>query len=285
MSEYYLYSRTEWYGFGNRLIHKKSLRTDFFEACKNKKDFLVFLENYLKKPSGDKPPPILKDKLTEESFIKPPPNIQQKIYDIYKGIPDQYVHDHTFWLCVNIEMIKKSIIKSSFLANSKAFKGEQNLQRVTEGSTDDQNSDDIVRRILRRLCNAAPRGHRTLISLNDCPISAAYWRQALISLIRQASETSETRLKEEEISSQLDTDQYNNICDSLFSGKSYYGNPRILAGLVIFLKNQEDKPKNKEVKDLLKDMGKIIAWKAVDLLDIDEISKEFDILRNMRSNH
>ena len=281
MPEYYLYSRTEWHVLGNRLLEKKSgnedknnIRTDFFEACKNKGNFLAFLENHLKKPSGDKPPPILETKLTEPEFIAPPSKTEEEIYRIYRDIPSQYVHDHTFWLCVNIEMIKEEIIEPSFLANYNQLNGKQNLQKVTEKSTDDKYFDDVVRKILRRLCNAAPRGSRTLISPNDCPISAAYWRQALISLIEQETKT---RLTREEISSRLDTKRYKNICDSLFSGKSYYGNPRILAGLVIFLK-EKNKPKNKEVKNLLKAMGKIIAWKAVDLLDINEIAKEFSLL-------
>ena len=273
MPKYYLCSKDTWHDFGSLTIEEGNQgqynRNKFFEACKDKNNFL----NYINiPPSGETPPPILTKKLTEREFIKPPEEIQRQIYDIYKDISDQYKHDPTFWLYVHLEMIKEDIIEPSFLANDDRFNGKQTLDFLTnnyEGNVQDRNN--MVRKILRRLCNTAPRGKRTLSNPNDCPISGVYWRQALIARIEQASDS---RLKAKEIANRFTMNLYVEICGRLFSGKSYYGDPRILAGLVIFLK-QKPGIKKETVKNLLEGIGKIIAWKAIDMASLDEIAQEF----------
>ena len=284
MTKYYLYPIPEWQDFGQRFLHIEgnleghNLRNEFFEACKDKGAFLKFIERYLKIASGEKPPLILKRGLTEKGFIEPPEETQQDIYKIYKDIPDWYMHNPTFWFSVILEMIKQDIIEPSFLANNNRFNGKQRLDLLTKKpSENNKDLDPAVRQILRRLCNIAPRGKRTLIEPNDCPISGVYWRQALLVSIK---EVSQKKLKLKEISNQLNMNLYKEICEGLFSRKSYYGCPEILAGLVIFLKYNQGIKKEK-VKSLLKEMGKITAWKAVDLLDIEEICEEFKKLNQV----
>ena len=281
MVKYYLYSKENYQKFGYSFLeieednqYRRNYRNDFFEACKDKTAFLAFIEEIFTNLSGDTPPPILDTKLTEKEFIKPPQETQKAIYTIYKDVPNQYVHNPIFWFCVNLEMIKKDIIEPSFLANDEKFDGKQKLDFLTNNRNDNKDCDTTVRKILRRLCSTAPRGKRTLIEPNDCPISGVYWRQALIAWIEQASEE---KLKAKEISNRFNMDLYGKICEQLFSGKSYYGDPRMLAGLVIFLKNKTGIKKDK-VENLLKEMGKIIAWKAIDLASIDEIAQEFNSL-------
>ena len=282
MVKYYLYSKEEYQKFGQGFLdvkkgdeYKYNHRNDFFKACKNKATFLGFIGKIFTHPSGNTPPPIPNIKLTEQQFIKPPEEIQREIYTTYKDVPDQYVHDPTFWFYANLEMIKEDIIEPSFLANDNNLKGKQKLDiLINDYDDNNQDYDTPVRQILRRLCNTEPRGKRTLIEPNDCPISGVYWRQALIARIE---EVSEGKLKAKEISSQFNMDLYGKICEQLFSSRSYYGDPKVLAGLVIFLKNKTGIKKDK-VESLLKEMGKIIAWKAIDLASIDEIAQEFNSL-------
>ena len=189
------------------------------------------------------------------------------------------MHNPAFWFSVTLEMIKKDIIEPSFLANDNKLDGKQKLDLLTKKSSNSNNKnlDTAVRQILRRLCNIAPRGRRTLVEPNDCPISGVYWRQALIVSIE---EVSQKKLKLKEISSRLNMNVYKSICGNLFSGKSYYGCPEILAGLVIFLKRNQG-IKKERVENLLKEIGKTTAWKAVDLLDIEEIREEFEKLNKV----
>lgn len=143
-------------------------------ASNDSKDLYKLLRNKLTIDSGDTPP-IPQSPLCESEFIDPPWSTELIISQTWDNIPLHKAARPETWTRINLELISKNLICSSFLAARS--KGESGCDRIAAALqlNDSEAIDSCVRSIFRRLGGLIPdRANRTVFL--DCPIGKAWWR-------------------------------------------------------------------------------------------------------------
>ena len=272
MNEYSRLDEKVWGDFGKKLKKNKGSeeQKEFLAACRaGKEEFLTYLEhNGLADSVSDGESVSLTHKFTEREFVYPPHDTQKKIWETFKGLPDEITCKCGFWAYVIIEMIEEGYIQPSYLAS--ALNGADNTGSYmidnALASDDAGKIDGRARRILRSMCNPAPRGKR--IVFNDFYLGKTYWRW------RWADKISDI-MKPDRILKILDEKYYAGFSARMHSGKSYISSENIFGGLLLFLeKNRE--VGDKKLKAIIDQIGYLSVWKAIEAQDPESNQKEIE---------
>lgn len=277
MIEYKRIDESVWYDFGKSLLSNKgsNKQIEFLQACSSgKDDFLNYLEKHLLKNQEAiiiGKAVYFKYKFTESEFRFPPMDTQKIIWDAFNEIPRENMTFCGFWGIIVIDMIRHDCIKPNYLAslNSISETGDYMLDSAINFN-DGKKIDDCVRRILRSLCNSAPRGKR--IVFNDFYLGKAYWRWSWANKV-----SAETSLSFKDILKIFDETNYTVFYEKMWSHKSYISQTNTLGGLMLFLKEDSLKEKLKTVIDIVSYLS---AWKAIEIQPPELNKKEIEIIAN-----
>ncbi len=281
MTKYKRINEGIWADFGKNLLKNKGSdkQIQFLQVCNNgKDDFLNYLqENLLNNQDaiiGGKDI-FFNHKFTEAEFRFPPMDTQQEIWQVFAKIGREYAGYCGFWAYIIIQMIKHNCITPDYLASelNGTYKTGVYMLDNAINSNDSKTIDDCVRRILRSMCNPAPRGKR--IVFNDFYLGKVYWRWHWAHKMFD-----KIGLSFEEILKILDEKGYAEFSSKMHSQQSYISQKNTLGGLLLFLKENPLSAKN---------MGKVIdtitylsVWKAIEIqspeLNKQEIKRIFDDL-------
>ncbi len=265
--------------FGKNLLEEKSSekKRNFLRICKSEKnDFSDYMdENLLFREDSiiGKDHIVFEHQFTEKEFLYPPKDTQQIIWNTFRQVPDEIMSCCGFWGYMIINMIKGGYIKQEYLASKLNGVTETGIYVIDEAlkSSNEKMIDACARRILRSMCNPAPRGKRILF--NDFYLGKVYWRW------RWSQKMSEfIDLEFEQILEILNENYYAAFSAKMHTGKSYISSRNVLGGLLLYL----DQAKSEEITN--KQLGKIIdkisylsAWKAIEAqtpnLNQEEIQK------------
>ena len=246
MSEYKRIEENIWRKFGQNLLKNK--RSDeqriFLEACRDGRDnFLTYLnENLFNKENAiiEGKAINIKHKLSEAQFCFPPEDTQKIIWDVFTDVAQEDMMSCGFWGNIIINMIHSNFIKPEFLAvNLKGVNGKgcEVLDKVLKASDNADIIDSCVRRILRSMCNPAPRDKR--IMFNDFSLGKSYWRWNWAHKM-----SNEIDLDYKEILKIFDETSYADFAGKMHSGKSYISQTNTLGGLLLFLNSSQTQRKN-----------------------------------------
>ena len=287
MPEYKRLNDTAWREFGSTLLKNKGSKRqqEFLRACQLGKDaFLKYVDKNLLSHKGsiiDGELVELKPEVpfTEKEFRHPPPSTQKIIWDRFKDMPKAMMYCFGFWGYVIINMIKGNHIeKPAYLAselNGDTQKGIYMIDKALKDkdkATKDQKIDSCVRRILRSMCNSAPRDKR--IIFNDFYLGKAYWRW---HWSQKMSEVQSVGLGFEQILEILDAGYYGKFSEKMHSGKSYIGSENVLGGLLLYLKQTGKKEMNQErLKKIIDKISYLSAWKGIEIQEPDLNRQEID---------
>lgn len=270
MTEYKRLKGKAWLEFGKNLLPKKNSdgrlekQKEFLQACRSGKEgFLEYMsENLL----SDKDNVIngehvaFEHKFTEREFISPPKDTQQAIWDAFQAVPDEMMASCDFWGYTIIDMIERDIVKPEHLAaelNGQTKTGSYVIDAALKDN--EELVDGCVRRILRSMCNPAPRGKRVVF--NDFYLGQSYWRW---HWAREMSGFIELKLKK--ILEILDEKYYGAIAAKRHSSKSYISSKNIFAGLVLYLHaNQREKITGKQLEKIIDKISYLSVWKAIEM--------------------
>jgi len=255
----------------------------FLRACKGGKEaFLAYLDEHLLNKEhaviGDKDI-HLTHSLTEAAFRYPPREKQQSVWDAFRGVDGENMSLCGFWGYVTIKMIRDNNIPPHYLASkTEANEGTKETGRYMLDdalkSNNGQKIDDCVRRVLRSMGNPAPRGAR--IVFNDFPLGRSYWRWCWAQRVSY-----ETNLEFDEVLKIFDEVSYGDFSEAMHSkeGRSYISQIKTLSGLILFLKKKPLKEKG-ALKDIIRQLTYLSAWKAIELQSPDETQKDIEVIAN-----
>lgn len=266
MTEYKEIDEQAWLNFGKDILTEKGSekRREFLRACQAGKD--AFLQNISAVYAGDGNVIGERDvgfeyKFSRGEFRHIPRDTQRIIWDKFKGIPVDKVSSCGFWGHVVITMIDNDMIEPEFLAsgsNGDANSGGYVIDKALQ-SNDEKTIDECARRILRSLCNPAPRGKR--IVFNDFYLGKAFWRWCW-------SERMSTiiKLNQDDILKILNESYYAEFSGKMHSGKSYISAENILGGLLLYLKGvNKKKISGKILGKIIDHISRLSVWKAIEI--------------------
>ena len=119
-------------------------------------------------------PPVTDRPMSEREFANPPWSTECAIALTWAALPLSQAARPETWTRINVEMMERGRIKSSYLAaSSTGESGRSRIARALQG-TDPQAVDSCVRTILRRLGGVIERANRT--AFLDCPLAKTWWR-------------------------------------------------------------------------------------------------------------
>ncbi len=264
MSEYRRISEQGWNEFGKQLLKDKGSdeQIAFLQACKDGKDnFLGYLHNNLLSKEdvivGDNSVDLV-HRFTEREFRSPCNDTERIIWNCFEAIPKVLLASCGFWAQMIIDMLKSEKIASDYLAGDAKQLDEEGCYALDEAiqSGDAGKIDSRVRRVLRSMCNPAPRGKRVVF--DDFCLGKAYWRW------RWASKISfQLNLSSDEVLTIFDNTSYGVFAAKMHSGRSYISQENVLSGLILLLK--ETNLKDKKLKSVIDGMSYVSAWKAIEM--------------------
>ncbi len=283
MTEYKRLDEKAWLEFGKNLLTEKGSekQKEFLQVCRaGKDDFLKYMDACLLSGKGciiDGDIIAFEHKFAEREFLYPPKDTQQVIWNVFKNAPDEMLTYCGFWSYRIIDMIGHDQIKPEYLAadlNGVTKTGVYIID-VAQQSDDEKPVDDCVRRILRSMCNPAPRGKRIVFS--DFYLGKAYWRWWWADKMSQRS----IGLNFNQVLKILDEKYYAEFSGKMHSGKSYIGSENVLGGLLLYLKQENgNKITAKQLRKIIDKISYLSAWKAIEAqapnltqMEIQEISK------------
>ena len=272
MPEYKRLDDTAWRNFGRILLAKKGSerQQEFLRACQLGKDaFLEYVDEHLLSHEGsiiDGELVRLEHKFSEKEFLQPPDSTQEIIWDRFKKMPKAMMYCFGFWGYVIIDMIKGKFIEPAHLAAELNGATKEGISMIKKALDDgeDKKIDSCVRRILRSMCNSAPRDKR--IIFNDFYLGKAYWRW---HWSQKMSEVQSVGLESAQILEILDKNYYADFAAKMHSGQSYIGSENVLGGLLLFLLDlkQTDKKaiNGTRLRKIIDKISYLSAWKGIEI--------------------
>jgi len=265
MTEYKKIDEYTWREFGKSLLDQKGSekQREFLRACRaGKGDFLQYVKAVC--PVDDnvigEQDTGFKYKFSRGEFRHVPRETQEVIWNAFKGIPVDAVSSCGFWGYVVITLIDNDMIEPEFLAtgsNGDAGAGGYVIDMALQ-SDDEKQIDLCVRRVLRSLCNDAPRGKRVVF--DDFYLGKAFWRwcwsERMSAIIN---------LQRDEILKILSESYYADFSAKMHSGKSYISAKNILGGLLLYLKGVAKDMSGTKLKKLIDHISHLSAWKAIEM--------------------
>ncbi len=264
--------KQKWRDFGKALIKSPGSeeQKNFLELSQDNKseEFIRHLEEKLGCKVGEDCK--LKHTFSESEFRYPTEETSQLIWDTYASDHPTYTAKCGFWAYQIFAMIKAGYIQPSYLASNINASNETGIYTIEAAikSEKSEKIDTVVRRILRSMCNEAPRDQR--IIYKDFYIGCAYW-------LYQWSKDLEEHLpdmNDRQIRAILSAKYFGIFTEKMWSGKSYIGQIRILAGFVLFL--QEKQNRQLSVKNIIDQLAYLSVWKSIELQEPKLNKIEFD---------
>ncbi len=271
MTEYKQFDMKVWTTFGKDILSDQGSekQTEFLRVCKSgKEEFLDYMKENLCSVEGSILPGIVVDfkhRFTEEEFYQLPPDTQKIIWGTFKEVEIEVKFSCGFWGYVIYKMVADDCIKPSYLAtdpNNTTKTGDYEIDwaRSLEPKVGENRKkiDIVVRRILRSMCNPAPRGKR--IVFNDFYLGKSYWRWYWADTMSK-----HIKLKVDDILEVYNETSYGDIAAKMHSskGQSYIGEKNILGGLLLFLR--QETLKGKKLGKVIDRLSYLSAWKAIEL--------------------
>lgn len=277
-----------WDKFGKNLLLKHNENAteeqiSFLLACRKGKDsFLEYLAPFLEDENnfvnGVNPNPDLY--LTENEFRYLPENTQDEIFKYFKAIPSEELNYTGFWGNVIIGLIERDRIKAHFLAagnlgkSSRDQSGNWNIDYAL--NTGDKDIIDLAtRRVLRSLCNPAPRGKR--IIFKDFILGMSLWRRIFADRVSRA-----VNQDMEEVLSVLDSKVWIAISEDMHSGLSFISHQNILSGIVLY-REQSPEITLKSFGILVKRLRYLSPWKAIEVQSPEGTKSDLELLHQQMS--
>ena len=262
--------------FGKSLLEEKGSEKEknFLWICKSKKtDFLDYMDEHLLSREDSitgKDHIFFEHRFTEREFLHPPRDTQQIIWNTFREVPDEITSYCGFWGYTIRTMIEGGYIKQEYLAAKLNGVTETGIYAIDEAlkSSDETMIDECARRILRSMCNPAPRGKRILFK--DCHLSKVYWRWHWSQKMSEFID-----LEFEQILEILDENYYAEFSEKMHTGKSYIGSRNVLGGLLLHLnKAKREKITNTQLRKLIDKIAYVSAWKAIEAQEPNLNQKE-----------
>jgi len=266
MTEYKKFDEKTWLDFGKAILAEKGSETqrEFLRACRAGKDgFLQYVSDIY--PVGDnvtgERDVDFRYKFSEGEFRHIPMGTQQIIWNSFKDIPAEDVSSCGFWGHIVITMICNNSIEPEYLAsrlNGDTDTGSYVIDQALQ-SNDEKLTDDCARRILRSLCNPAPRGKR--IVFNDFYLGKAYWRWRWSERMSGVID-----VQRDDILEILDEDYYGAFSGKMHTGRSYISAERVFGGLLLYLDGTNKKSiSGKMLGKIIDRISHLSAWKAIEI--------------------
>lgn len=268
MTEYRRIADKAWHDFGKSLLTPETPKgsekqQEFLRACLAGKD--AFLRHVSAVYTGDdvvgERDVGFKYKFSMLEFVHAPRDTERIIWNAFKGVPVDDVSSCGFWGHVVITLIDNDMIEPKFLAagsNGDIGAGGHVIEKALQ-SEDEKMIDDCVRRILRSLCNPAPRGKRVIF--NDFYLGKAFWRWCWSERMSVT-----INLQRDEILKILRKKYYAVFSEKMHSGKCYISAKNILGGLLLYLKDAaESNMHSDELGKLIDHISHLSAWKAIEM--------------------
>jgi len=265
MTEYRKIDEQIWHDFGKNLLAKKGSekQREFLHACRAGKD--AFLRHVSAVYTGDdvigEQDVGFKYKFSRGEFRHIPRDTQRIIWNTFQNIPVDDVSSCGFWGHVVITMIDNDLIEPEFLAtgsNGDAGAGSYVIEKALQ-SDDEEQIDLCARRVLRSLCNPAPRGKRVVF--DDFYLGKAYWRWCWSERM-----SATINLHRDEILKILSESYYADFSAKMHSGKSYISAKNILGGLLLYLKDAAEKNLSGEkLRKIIDRISRLSVWKAIEM--------------------
>lgn len=265
MTEYKRINEKAWHDFGKDILTEKGSekRQEFLRACQAGKD--AFLRHVSAVYTGDD---VIGErdvgfgyKFSRGEFRHVPRDTQRIIWDTFKDIPVDAVSSCGFWGHVVITMIENDLIEPEFLAsgsNGDAGSGGYVIDKALRSDNEKQ-MDICARRILRSLCNPAPRGKR--IVFNDFYLGKVFWRWRWSDRMSGV-----INLQRDDILKILDEKYYAAFSAKMHTGKSCIGAENILGGLLLYLKSvNKKKVGGKMLGKIIDHISRLSVWKAMEM--------------------
>lgn len=282
------YPRQEWFGFGNRLKRAKGKdeQREFLEACLSQDDFLKYMNKYLPMDGIDGASALgnFDHRFTELEFVEPPLETTQKyIWEAFapidKGEDEELYADCCFWGVVVREMVERGLVKAPWLAaeasDTHNGAGYDNIDNALCAGGEDAATtmDKCVRRILRSMCNPAPRGARVVF--NDFPLGKSWWRWRWAERMAEFLEIERDDILEGALSGR----NYASIAAKMHSGRSYLSPDSVFGGLILFLRDpQGAQLPGRRLEKIIDELAAQSAWQAVELRPSAENRDEIERL-------
>ena len=280
MTDFKKLSAHSWNEFGKRLLAEKGSEKqgDFLRACRaGKIEFLELIDNLFKDIHISTDNVIgeqeieYTQKFSEQEFISPPSDVQEKTWDKFQDIPDEYTASCEFWGHIIITMIENESIQPVFLAGESNGETKKGAYKIDDAINpgDKKKTDTCARRILRSMCNPAPRGRRVVF--DDFYLGKSYWRW------RWAKNMSEIQgLEFQKNLEILDESYYAKIANKMHTGKSYISAKNTFGGLLLYLQNANKKKSvtGDKVEAIIDRLTYLSAWKAIEVQDAHDNAKE-----------
>ncbi|MDD9875080.1 MAG: hypothetical protein OXU22_06035 [Gammaproteobacteria bacterium] len=289
MAEYKKIDEKVWQDFGKSILAEKGSekQREFLDACRaGKDDFLRYVRDIYAVDNNviGEQDVGFKHRFSKGEFRHVPKDTQQVIWNAFKDIPVDDVSSCGFWGHVVITMIDDGLIEPEFLAsglNGDTDTGSYVIDKALQ-SNDKKQIDGCARRILRSLCNPAPRGKR--IVFDDFYLGRSFWRWCW-------SERMSTiiKLQRDEILKILDENYYAPFSAKMHTGRSYISAENILGGLLLYLKGvNKKKVGGKRLGKIIDSISRLSAWKAIEIqspsLNKKEIQTISKILKGKSRN-
>ena len=266
MTEYKKIDEQAWLDFGKNILAEKGSekQLDFLRACRaGKDDFLRYVSAACPVDAhviGERDVGF-KYKFSKGEFRHVPRDTQQVIWNAFQNIPVDDVSSCGFWGYVVIAMIDNDLIETEFLAsgsNGDAGAGSYVIDKALQ-SGDEKQIDSCARRILRSLCNPAPRGKRVVF--DDFYLGRSFWRwrwsERMSAIIK---------LKQDDILKILNESYYADFSGKMHSGKSYISAENILGGLLLYLKDAaKENMSGKMLGKIIDHISRLSVWKAIEI--------------------
>lgn len=266
MTEYKKIGEKTWQDFGKAILAEKGSETqrEFLRACRAGKDgFLQYVSDIYSVDGnviGERDVDF-KYKFSEGEFRHIPMGTQQVIWNAFKDVPAEDVSSCGFWGHTVITMIDNGLIEPEYLAsrlNGDTDTGSYVIDQALQ-SNDEKLTDDCARRILRSLCNPAPRGKR--IVFNDFYLGKAYWRWHWSERMSGVID-----VQRDDILEILDENYYAAFSEKMHTGRSYISAEGVFGGLLLYLDGvDKKKTSGKMLKKIIDRISHLSAWKAIEM--------------------
>lgn len=222
---------------------------------------------------GDKPPPVLSKPMGENQFRDPPFSIEERIYETWSFLSPNLAARPGTWVSIHIELIRKGLIKSQFLAvrGNAATGRETILLALSKRKGDNERAQDRVdrctRAVLRRLGGVVERGYRT--TWLDCPLAKAWWRHRYaIEAHQQFGGTMSVK----DLSWVLRDGVWEPLVQSMISRLTVIGDIKTRPSVIRWLLENEPKKRGiqaRECQEILNVVGRASAKTAFGALDLE----------------
>lgn len=264
-----LHERT-WADFGKKLLETKAGRVqkEFLDICLSGKDgFMQYLHEHLLATAGnvlDGGIADIEHDFSEREFLFLPKSTQQVIWNTFRNEPFARMHSCGCWGYQVIRLVETGRIEARHLAANPEGEFETGHFAIeTAFNAPAEKMDSCVRRILRSMCNPAPRGMRVVFK--DFAISKSYWRWHWTARMHQ-----HIGLGFDQILDIFDGACYAELSEKMHSSESHLESGNVLGGMLLFLfaEQQAGRPvTSRHIRSIVDNIGGESVWKKLETQD------------------